>query len=91
LPIERITAAVRVHIRPHDVARRVYALLVRMAVSTACTEQAAVSPRAGEEPGFTEPTESPRLALVLSGGGLRRFAHVGVRKALELHGIQSGL
>ena len=74
-----------------DAVRRVYALLVRMAVSTACTEQAAVLPQAGEEAGFAAPQGCPRPALVLSGGGLRGFAHVGVLKALELHGIRPDL
>jgi NTE family protein len=84
-------AAVRAHVRPLYAARRVYAVLVSMAVSTACTEQAAVLPQAGEEPGFTAPQGRPQLALVLSGGGLRGFAHVGVLKALEAHGIRPDL
>lgn len=62
-----------------------------MAVNTVCTEQAAVLPLAGEEPGFTAPLGRPRLALVLSGGGLRGFAHVGVLKALDAHGIRPDL
>ena len=33
----------------------------------------------------------PRLALVLGGGGLRGFAHVGVLKVLEANGIQPDL
>ncbi len=32
--------------------------------------------------------DAPRTCLVLSGGGARGFAHVGVLKALEEHGVQ---
>lgn len=34
-----------------------------------------------------EPTAPPKLALVLGGGAAKGFAHVGVIKALEAHGI----
>lgn len=38
-----------------------------------------------------EATGQPRVALVLGGGGLRGFAHVGVLQALEEAGIQPDL
>jgi NTE family protein len=57
----------------------------------ACTEHAAVSPQPGEEPDFYPPAARPKLALVLSSGGLRGFAHVGVLQALEAHGIKPDL
>ena len=84
-------AAARARLRPLSAARLAYAALVRMAVNTACVEQPAVLPRAGEEPGFAAPQGRPRLALVLSGGGLRGFAHLGVLKALEASGVRPDL
>jgi NTE family protein len=52
-----------------------------------CTEQASHQPVPGDAPYFAVSEAHPRLALVLSSGGLRGFAHVGVLKALEAHGI----
>jgi NTE family protein len=40
-------------------------------------------PGAQAETGATSPTERPRIGLVLSGGGARGFAHVGVLRVLE--------
>lgn len=34
------------------------------------------------------PANGPRVALVLGGGGLKGFAHIGVLRALEEHGIE---
>ena len=43
-----------------------------------------LNPAGGEVDLLTSPTETrPRLGLVLSGGGARGFAHIGVLKALE--------
>lgn len=39
----------------------------------------------------TSPVNRPRLALVLSGGSLRGFAHIGVIKVLEENGIRPDL
>ena len=90
-PLLRAWASMRARVRPLHLARRVYVALVSMAVNTVCTEQAAVLPQAGEEPGFSAPQRHPWLALVLSGGGLRGFAHVGVLKALDAQGIRPDL
>lgn len=84
-------AAARARLRPSSAARLAYAALVRMAVNAACTEHAAVLPQPGEEPGFTAPQGRPQLALVLSGGGLRGFAHLGVLKALQDSGVRPDL
>src|SRR5512132_2845095 len=37
------------------------------------------------------PAPQPRIALVLGGGGLKGFAHIGVLRALQEHGIQPSL
>lgn len=44
----------------------------------------------GPEPRFVEPPPAARggVALVLSGGAARGYAHVGVIKALEAHGLR---
>ncbi len=54
------------------------------------------APRAGEsleEPGFAEPPQGTqrRVALVLSGGGARGFAHLGVLRVLEREGWRPDL
>lgn len=43
-------------------------------------------PDAGTQPAPVE--AKPRIALVLGGGGVKGFAHVGVIKVLEAHGIR---
>lgn len=43
-------------------------------------------PEAGTQP--TPAEVKPRIALVLGGGGVKGFAHVGVIKVLEAHGIR---
>jgi NTE family protein len=52
-------------------------------------------PPPGPDPRWVEPAAfpagSPRVALVLSGGSARGFAHVGVIKALEAHGLKPDL
>ncbi len=42
-------------------------------------------------PRFEAPSAAPRVALVLGSGGPRGFAHIGVLKALEDHGIRPDL
>ncbi len=37
------------------------------------------------------PDQQPKIALVLGGGGPRGFAHIGVLKVLEEHGIEADL
>ena len=37
------------------------------------------------------PRASPRIALVLGGGGLKGFAHIGVMRALRERGIRPSL
>ncbi len=58
---------------------------------SACMELPARQPGAGEAPYFMTSSAQPRLALVLSSGSLRGFAHVGVLKVLEANGIQPDL
>ena len=41
----------------------------------------------GEETTSPEPPPPPKIALVLGGGAAKGFAHIGVIKALESHGI----
>lgn len=61
------------------------------AALVACTEQPATLPRPGEEPVQAPQTTPAKLALVLSSGGLRGLAHVGVLQALEAEGIRPDL
>ena len=65
--------------------------LTMTAALAACTEHASYQPAAGEMPHFAANDARPKLALVLSSGGLRGFAHVGVLKALDAHGIRPDL
>jgi NTE family protein len=57
-----------------------------------CAGAAAREPAAGPEP-RTVPTPAARtpFALVLSGGTLRGFAHIGVLKVLEANGVRPDL
>lgn len=50
-------------------------------------------PVRGPAPSFVEPSPNSRggVALVLSGGAARGYAHVGVIKALEAHGLRPDL
>lgn len=48
----------------------------------------ALQPQSSPPPGAGRPAASPRLALVLGGGGLRGYAHIGVLQALEEAGIR---
>lgn len=47
-------------------------------------------PMPGSEPLITK-TREPVVALVLGGGGVKGFAHVGVIKVLESHGIKPAI
>lgn len=64
---------------PQDEAARVQSLAPRTPA-----ELAAAAPA-------RDPAAPPRIALVLGGGGLRGFAHVGVLRALEEAGIRPDL
>ena len=70
-------------------------LLILMLILSGC----GVMPRGGEVPAKPAPPAvepqpkpevrlvPPKIALALGGGAARGFAHVGVIKALEAHGI----
>ncbi len=83
--------------KPCDPRRRwrLGAALVLAAACSACLERPATPLHAGEEPAtrpaHDAPAPAPALALVLSSGGLRGFAHLGVLKALEAHGVRPDL
>lgn len=58
-------------------------------LASCATQQAPVTstgPDAATQPAPVE--AKPRIALVLGGGGVKGFAHVGVIKVLEAHGIR---
>jgi NTE family protein len=63
-------------------------LLSAALLATGCGELVSRVAAPGVEPHLrVDPTVRPRLALVLSGGSLRGFAHLGVLKVLEARGI----
>ena len=68
----------------------VFALIVATLVSGCSTFQPPVI--VGEPPAFTAPQPFPNgykpVALVLSGGAARGFAHIGVLKVLEAQGLR---
>jgi NTE family protein len=67
-------------------------LAAAAAFLTACSTSPPV--REGDPPRFVAPpagTVPPRVALVLSGGSARGFAHVGVIKVLEENGLRPDL
>lgn len=51
------------------------------------TNTPAVDDKSSVQPTESRPVKQPKIALVLGGGGARGFAHVGVIKSLEEHGI----
>src|SRR5687767_3915184 len=59
----------------------------------ACALVSAVVARAQEPvpPAALPPAPAPRIALVLSSGGVRGLAHIGVLQALEEQGIEIDL
>lgn len=69
----------------------VHWLALAAAALAACAEQPATPPQRGEEPFLAEQAVPSQLALVLSSGGLRGLAHVGVLQALEAEGIRPDL
>lgn len=70
------------------------AALVALGAAGACATFRSPHPP-GPDPRWVEPApfppDSPRVALVLSGGAARGFAHVGVIKALEANGLKPDL
>lgn len=56
--------------------------------SDAATLLAATAPSSPDAGGAATRSGSPRLALVLGGGGLKGFAHIGVLQALEARGLR---
>jgi NTE family protein len=69
----------------------VWLTLTASLVLSACMELPARQPGAGEAPYFMTSGARPRLALVLSSGSLRGFAHVGVLNVLEANDIHPDL
>ena len=68
-------------------------LLMAFVLASCATPKASAPSTSGPEAAQqTQPTEvKPRIALVLGGGGVKGFAHVGVIKVLEAHGIKPDL
>ena len=63
-----------------------------LTLSGCTTFQAPV--KVDNEPAYVAPSPEalrPKIALVLSGGGIRGFAHIGVIKVLEANGIRLGV
>ncbi|MHB1224941.1 MAG: patatin-like phospholipase family protein [Gemmatimonadaceae bacterium] len=56
--------------------------------SDAATLRAATAPTGSSADAEADAPGSPRLALVLGGGGLKGFAHIGVLQALEARGLR---
>ena len=85
------TSRIMVNNNLHITAMITTALLL-LSLSGCATFQSPVS--VSNEPqyvGNASLVKRPRLALVLSGGGLRGFAHIGVIKVLEANGIRPDL
>lgn len=72
--------------------RAVLAAVVAAMALVSCASVRKQSDR-GPEPSFLESSQANRagVALVLSGGAVRGYAHVGVIKALERHGLRPDL
>lgn len=72
-----------------------YAVLVCLLLSACGTVAPTVEPKPlppVQVQSIAEPkTREPVVALVLGGGGVKGFAHVGVIKVLESHGIQPSI
>lgn len=66
-------------------------LLVGCAMLPHATEEAAHDLQAVRMDQLQAPTQTAQVALVLGGGGLRGFAHLGVLQALEEAGIRPDL
>lgn len=68
---------------------RLFLSISLLLLASCATQQVPVlpsGPEAGTQPAPVE--AKPRIALVLGGGGVKGFAHVGVIKVLEAHGIR---
>ena len=90
------------HAAPPGAARRLAALaltasaVILLAGCAATIFSAGESTSAGRDidaPRFEAPTQAapPRVALVLSGGAARAFAHLGVLRVLEREGLRADL
>lgn len=60
---------------------RLFALCMTLGLLSACTTPAPIPAAPAETP-------SPKIALVLGGGAVRGFAHIGVLKMLQAQGIK---
>jgi NTE family protein len=60
-----------------------WALIASCAWNAGSGAQAAATPPAGQDPAPEQNLIRPRICLVLSGGGARGMAHIGVLKVLE--------
>lgn len=68
---------------------RLFLSVSLLLLASCATQQAPVVPSGPEASTQPAPVEAkPRIALVLGGGGVKGFAHVGVIKVLEAHGIR---
>lgn len=74
--------------------RRAFLLGLLPGLLTGCASRSATRielPDPTASPSGAPPTERPRLALALSGGSRRGFAHIGVLRVLERAGIEPDL
>ena len=60
-----------------------WALIASCAWNAGSGARAAATPSAGQDPSPQQNLIRPRICLVLSGGGARGMAHIGVLKVLE--------
>lgn len=69
------------------------AIFLGCAIGLLAASCATAPPLAGPDPSFVEPAPASRggFALALSGGAARGYAHVGVIKVLEAHGLRPDL
>ncbi|WP_227681513.1 patatin-like phospholipase family protein [Psychrobacter alimentarius] len=72
------------HYQRHATLIRLSILSMLALPMSACST---LNPATTDSASLTKAVETPRVALVLGGGGAKGFAHVGVIKALEEQGI----
>ncbi|MGP5546984.1 patatin-like phospholipase family protein [Psychrobacter alimentarius] len=72
------------HYQRHATLTRLSILAMLILPMSACST---LDSAATDSTSLTKAVETPRVALVLGGGGAKGFAHVGVIKALEEQGI----
>jgi NTE family protein len=60
---------------------------VALALLSACATQVPAEAPMFDPPRYEAPASQPRIALVLSGGAARGFAHLGVLRVLEREGL----